>query len=204
MDLGKLAFFFIQGFLVGSGPCLLTCAPLLLPYIAGTKRDWRAGLEAVLIFGLTRVAVYVLLGGIVGYVGAYLFPFFYGQVWGRVVWAGAGTFVIIAGGLMVFGRRFDNPFCSYFQQTKSLVLLGVIVALAPCLPLLAVLTEIMFTAGKFYQGFLYGLAFGLGTLVSPLLLVGAVAPLIPVKKEILNVLCGLLLIAAGLVIFLRL
>lgn len=202
--MGKLAFFFVQGLAVGSGPCFLSCAPLVLPFLAGTKGDWGAGLRAVLIFGLARVVIYTLLSGVVGYIGAYLFQLFYSQSWSNVVWSIAALFIIISGTLMLGGRRFNNPFCAYLQRETldnkagSLVMLGVIVALAPCLPLLAVLTEIMFLAEKFYQGWLYGLAFGLGTLISPLLLLGVIVPKLPVRPSVLNAVCGFLLIAAGL------
>lgn len=83
-----------------------------------------------------------------------------------------------------------------------MVLLGLVVGVSPCLPLLGVLTEIMFIADKFYQGWLLGLAFGLGTLISPLLVLGTLAPLVPLKTQRLNFICGLLLIAAGLYLFL--
>ena len=209
MDTGKLIFFFIQGFLVGSGPCVLTCAPLVLPFIAGTKRDWREGLEAALVFGLARVFVYTLLSGTVGYLGVYLFQLFYNQAWGLAIWLAAALFIISIGILMVAGRQFNNPFCVYLQnellknKIKGLIILGLIIALAPCLPLIAVLTEIMFTAEKFYQSWLYGLSFGLGTLISPLLILGALVPALFAKFSRLNIICGLLLVAAGLYILFK-
>jgi sulfite exporter TauE/SafE len=211
VDIGKLTYLLIQGFVVGAGPCLLVCAPILLPYVAGTKRTWQEGLKATLIFGLTRLVVYTLLGGMMGYVGYYLFQLFHNQLWGKVLWGFAGIFIILLGLLIAIGKGIENPLCRYLQKqtlensTKSMVILGIILGLSPCLPLLAVLTEIMFIAEKFYQGFLYGLAFGAGTVISPLLLLGAAAPLIPGKllnsnraARIFNKLCGILLIGMGL------
>ena len=209
MELSKLTFFFMQGILVGSGPCFLTCAPLVLPLIAGTTRGRRAGLEAVLVFGSARVAIYTLLAGLAGYLGADLFRLFYSQTWALALRLAAGLFIILIGGLMLAGRQFTNPLCVFLQKQtlkhkyKSLIVLGLIVALAPCLPLIAVLTEIMFAAEKLYQGWLYGLSFGLGTLISPLLVLGALMPDLAVKFPRLNVFCGLLLIAAGLFILFK-
>ena len=206
MGISKLTFFFVQGILIGSGPCFLTCAPLVLPLIAGTKRGWRDGLAAVLVFGLARVSVYTILAGLAGYLGADLFPMFYSQTWALIIRLTAALFIILIGGLMIAGRQFANPLCVFPQRQtlkhkyKSLIVLGLIVALAPCLPLIAVLTEIMFAAEKFYQGWLYGLSFGLGTLISPLLVLGAFMPDLAVKFPRVNVICGLLLIAAGLFI----
>jgi len=34
----------IAGFAMGWGPCLAYAAPLLLPYIGATKRNWQDGL----------------------------------------------------------------------------------------------------------------------------------------------------------------
>ena len=199
--------------MIGAGPCMLICAPILLPYIAGTKRTWREGLKATLVFGLTRLVIYSLLGGVVGYVGYYLFQLFYNRLWGVYLWTLAGIFIIILGILIVLGKGVKNPFCRFLQgqtlenSTKSMIFLGVVIGLSPCLPLLAVLTEIMFLAEEFYQGFLYGLAFGVGTVISPLLLLGALAPFLTGKlsrtqrsARILNLSCGVLLIGMGLYI----
>ena len=202
INVGKLTYILVQGFVIGAGPCLLICAPILLPYIAGTKKSWREGLKATLVFGLARLAVYTFLGGVVGYIGYFLFQLFHDQLWGKVLWSFAGVFIFALGLLIIVGKGAGNPFCRYLQKhtlensTKSLIILGVVIGLSPCLPLLAVLTEIMFIAEKFYQGFLYGFAFGVGTVVSPLLLLGAVAPLVK-KSRILEIVCGILLMGMG-------
>jgi len=213
---GKLISILLQGFAVGSGPCMVICAPILLPYIAGTKRNWQEGLKAALIFGLTRMAIYTLMGGVVGYVGYFLFNLFYGQVLGKYLWVLGGIFIIILGGLIILGKGVKNPVCRFLQKqtlensNKSMVFLGIVIGFSPCLPLLAVLTEIMFIAEEFYQGFLYGAAFGIGTVISPLLLLGALAPIFPAKfvkteraGKAFNAVCGILLIAVGIYIIWR-
>lgn len=184
---------------------MLVCAPVLLPYIAGTKMTWQEGLKAALVFGLTRLVVYTLLGGAVGYVGYFLFQLFHNQLWGKVLWGFAGVFIMVLGLLIVVGKGMENPFC---RSTKNMVILGIVIGLSPCLPLIAVLTEIMFIAEKFYQGFLYGFAFGVGTVISPLLLLGMIAPVLPAKlpgyKRAIDVLCGALLIVIGIyIIFMK-
>jgi cytochrome c biogenesis protein CcdA len=54
---------------------------------------------------------------------------------------------------------------------------------------------------------LYGFAFGIGTVISPLLILGALAPIIPAKlirtekaSQIFNCACGFLLIIVGIYI----
>ncbi len=189
---------------------MLICAPILLPYIAGTKRTWQEGLKATLIFGLTRLAVYTLMGGVVGYIGYYLFQLFYNRLWGMYLWIIGGLFIIALGILIMLGKGVSNPICRILQKqtlgdsTKSMVILGIVIGFSPCLPLLAVLIEIMFMAEHFYQGLLYGFAFGIGTVISPLLLLGALAPLISGKLirseravRAFNSICGVLLIIVG-------
>jgi len=213
VSVGKLTYILIQGFVIGAGPCVLICAPILLPYIAGTQRTWQQGFRAALVFGLARLLVYTLLGGVVGYIGYYLFQLFYNRLWGIYLWTFAGIFIITLGMLILLGREINNPVCRFLQKhalennVRSLFLLGLIIGFSPCLPLLAVLTEIMFMADRFYSGFIYGFAFGLGTVVSPLLLMGALAPLIPGKlirsdkaMRIFNAVCGGLLIMVGIYI----
>jgi len=192
---------------------MLVCAPILLPYIAGTKRTWQEGLKATLIFGLTRLVIYTLLGGVVGYIGYYLFQLFYNQLWGMYLWIFAGIFIIALGTLIVLGKGVKNPLCRVLQKqtledsTKSMIILGILIGAMPCLPLLAVLTEIMFMAERFYEGLIYGFAFGIGTVISPLLILGALAPLISGKlirseKAIraFNFICGVLLVIVGIYI----
>ncbi|MDD5382083.1 MAG: sulfite exporter TauE/SafE family protein [Candidatus Margulisbacteria bacterium] len=211
MDIGKLTYLLLQGFVLGAGPCLLICAPILLPYIAGTKKTWQEGLKAALIFGLIRLAVYTFLGGVVGYVGCYLFQLFHNQLWGKLLWGFAGIFIILLGLLIAFGKGLENPICRYLREntvessTKSMVVLGIVIGLSPCLPLIAVLTEIMFIAEKFYQGFIYGFVFGVGTVISPLLLLGALVPVISEKlvrskqaSQVFNIICGGLLAIVGI------
>jgi len=215
-DFGKLIYIFIQGFTLGMGPCLLVCAPILFPYIAGTRQGWKEGLRAALVFSLARMVVYSLLGGVMGYIGFYLFNLFYNQTWGRVIWALAGLFIAIAGLQIIIGKKIENPFCRYLSQREAykndwgMFLLGILIGLTPCLPLLLVLTEIMFIAQNFFQGLLYGAAFGVGTLLSPLLLVGALAPIINLKFKhreklslLFNNLCGIMLILFGFYLILR-
>ena len=51
--LSNLSFLFAGGFIMGWGPCLAYSAPLLLPYIGGTKTGWQEGLK----IGLSLVGI---------------------------------------------------------------------------------------------------------------------------------------------------
>lgn len=190
---------------------MLVCAPILLPYIAGTRRTSWEGFKATLIFGLTRMFIYGLLGGLMGYVGYHLFRFFFhNRVFLTYLWISAGAFIMLLGVLIMLGKGIKNPICQYLQKqtvensSRSMVILGIVVGLSPCLPLLGILTEIMFLSKTFYEGFVMGLAFGVGTVISPLLLLGALTPVIPSKLfrsdrafRVFNFLCGFLLVVVG-------
>jgi len=91
------------------------------------------------------------------------------------------------------------------QGIREMALLGFLVGFAPCLPLLGVLAYIAFHAQGFAQGALLGLAFGAGTLLSPLILfgslAGAISPVLlkkPIVYNIFSRLCGLILMYFGI------
>ncbi|HVN67712.1 MAG TPA: sulfite exporter TauE/SafE family protein [Candidatus Sulfotelmatobacter sp.] len=206
MNAGNPLYFFVQGVIIGSGPCLLLCAPVIIPYVAGRQQGWLDGLRATLLFGLGRLFSYTLLGGVAGYIGSYLFQIMAGRVWGNVIWSLASALIVLLGVMIALGRGVNNPFCKWAERRSGIFWLGVMLGLSPCLPFIAVLTGIMFAAEKFQQGFLLGAAFGLGTLISPLLLFGPLAAALPAKLKggrFVNWLCGIFLAGYGLQLIFR-
>jgi len=210
MEGAMLLYVLFQGFAIGAGPCLLICAPLIVPYIAGTRRTWEDGLRATLVFSLSRLAVYSILGALSGLVGAYVIGLFVGTPFSFYVWTVGALFIIVLGILIIFGGRVNWGFCRMLDRcavkdpTWSMILLGIMVGLSPCLPLLAILVQIAILSEKFYIGALYGFTFGIGTVLSPLLLLGALAPVLParlLKTEkaniVFNAICGGLLVLVG-------
>ena len=211
MDFQRLVYLLAQGFVVGAGPCLLICGPLILPYIAGTKRSWQEGLHATLIFSLTRLAVYVVLGALSGLIGAFMLAIFLGTPFAYHVWT-AGAFIIISLGiLIILGRGFNLGFCrgicghTLDNSVPSMVFLGLLIGFSPCLPLIAVMIEIALFSGNMLVGGIYGFTFGIGTVLSPLLIIGALTPVLPAgilrsdrAVRIFSIICGALLIIVGL------
>jgi len=211
LSIDKFLYLLLQGFVLGFGPCLFICAPIVVPYIAGTKRSWQEGLKATLIFSLARLLVYAFLGGIFGYFGFFLLQLY--PTFSLSIWLIGAAFIILLGGLIILGRDIRNPLCQLLsKQTlddsfKSMVFLGVIVGLSPCLPLVGILMEIALISEHIWIGALYGATFGIGTVISPLLILGALAGGLPtafIHNEkifrIFNVICGILLILVGLYI----
>ncbi|MCX5667836.1 MAG: sulfite exporter TauE/SafE family protein, partial [Candidatus Omnitrophica bacterium] len=64
------------GFSFGlAGPCFLTCTPVLITYIAGSKRLWTEVYIDILTFLSGRLLAYILLGALAGLSGAVLKKF---------------------------------------------------------------------------------------------------------------------------------
>ncbi len=201
---------FFTGLTMGVGPCLAFCAPILLPYIAGSKRSWLGGLKDVLIFSASRVVIYGLLGLLASSVGYFLIEVISSSSLNLVKYLGAGIFVSILGIIMTLGRT-RLPFCHIFHRetiersTKSMILLGILIGVSPCLPLLGALTTIAGLAKGPLVGAFWGLSFGLGTVISPLIILALVAgglgkllSLKPILHQVASRICGLFLIYFGI------
>lgn len=208
--------FFLIGLLFGSGPCLASCGPLLLAYVAGTRKDCRQGVVSYAIFSLARILVYVLLG---------LGVFFFSRVVIEQVLARfASQIFIAAGGLMALlglfiaargnaGLACRQPLSALIsgQKGKGIFILGLIIGLLPCAPLLAVLSYVGMAAESWSFSLIYALSFGIGTFLSPLILAVVIAGLIPhflsarrpLYYSLLNWLCAATLVILGIRLIIR-
>jgi uncharacterized protein len=203
MDAGKILYLVIQGFFLGYGPCLLICAPILIPYTIH-KKHWYEGLTAAVEFSLARLVAYLILGGIVGSIGAFITRMFFTTMVHFYVQGLLAFALIVIGILIMFGKDTGLRFCQLNQG--NMLTLGFLVGLTPCLPLLGILLEIALIANNFIDGVVYSFAFGIGTVLSPLLLIGAFAPSVGGKiskdmKSLFVSICGLLLIGMGIYVF---
>lgn len=202
-----LLSFFILGFTFGIGPCLVSCGPLLFCYIAGTHKCIARSAWAYLIFSFSRILVYLVLGFFIfrlQELAQHLFG-----AWGRYFFLFGGIFISVIGILMAIGQ--ENKFCHRLkkifinQDTKTLVLFGLILGFLPCAPLVSVLSYVALIARNWADSLLYSLFFGLGTAVSPLLLLvifGAIFPKFMVKfkkfMRYFNYFCAAIVIILGI------
>lgn len=113
---------------------------------------------------------------------------------------------------MILGNKMESGLCRNLQNKflerdkKSIMLMGLVMGIAPCAPFLAVLSYVGLIAKTWFQSLLYGLAFGLGTLISPLILLTAFSGLLQrwigsrqlVFGRVFNALCALIIIFLGL------
>ena len=200
----------IIGVALSWGPCFSFCAPLALPFIAATQKGWREGLKLSLTFSLARIVPYVVLSVISVVFGQYLISNFYQGQAKTIIYIIVGAFISLLGVSILLGKSPYLHFCPPAKKAerggvKEMILLGLLVGFAPCLPLLGVLAYIAFHADALLQGALFGLSFGIGTLISPLILCGSLAGGLsrillkkPLVYKVFNCICGLMLLYFGI------
>lgn len=171
----------MTGLVLGYGPCLLSCGPLLVSYIAATKEGPGGGLRTYIIFAFTKIFVYLLLGLLVGFFGEFVLHRVFGSAGLRFFYFGFGVFLFILGVLLCaekfpWGKKCSSWFgTSGPRDIKNIIVFGLVVSLSPCWPLLAVLGYIALISDHWSKGLLYMGAFGLGTAISPMIVLSMAA-----------------------------
>ena len=198
----------IGGFTMGWGPCLAYTAPLLLPYVGGTKTGWRAGLWVGLMFSLGRLISLIILGALATVAFKSINRFFPPARSGYLHLATA-LFMVTLGVLILLDKGFRVSIGETIKGkildkgSESMLFLGFLVGISPCAPLVAVLTYIACTAGNIVSGALYALSFGIGTAFSAIA-VTALAGVFPERifkgaklRRAFQIVCGVVLILFG-------
>jgi hypothetical protein len=187
------------GFLYGVGPCTLFCAPILVPLVISTSSSGREGIMQIFTYGFGRILSYASLGIISGYLG-YLFGGFVSMKLIGIFIAGLGVLLLL--------KRYEKKCPKFLGRIKGkhfFFISGVIFGFRPCPALLAILSLAVLTRSVF-RGGLIGIAFGLGTILSPLIILGFLAGRWSERSEELREinfkLCALFLIFLGLWIWL--
>lgn len=212
---------YIQIFAIGlslgvAGPCLLSCAPVLLAYIAGSDKTYKEALKDVFLFLCGKSSAYLILGGLAGLSGGLLRQFLNLRFTSYLEPVG-GIIAILFGIMVLTGKSFSQSSCegsksAGIYKTTSVFALGFTRGFIPCGPLLALLCEIALISRGLFSGVLYGASFALGTFLSGLLTMGTlsgIATWIPkhfFKSEktslVFRIICALLLISFGILIIL--
>lgn len=158
----------LLGLSVGLTACVASCLPFMGTWIMGRGGDGRGALRDTASFLLGKLAAYALLGALAGALGAWLT---------QALESGVGM-VFIGGASVWAGIWLLLPAKRQGCGTRKLPLppfaLGFALSLTPCAPL-ASLLAVGALSGSAWTGAGYGLAFGLGAAVTPLLLI---APLL--------------------------
>jgi len=174
---------FVTGFTLGWGPCLAYCGAILVPYLAGTKTSWIEGLKGSIVLSAGRLAAYVLLGAVAGLSGRIISYLYYIGNFRFYVRLLAGAVVLVLGISTMAGKGRMGNFCKALRERDrvSLLSLGFLIGLSPCAPLMGVLTYLILKCNTVLDGIVYGLAFGIGTTLSPIVILGTVSGILPTK-----------------------
>ncbi|MFH2070206.1 MAG: sulfite exporter TauE/SafE family protein [Elusimicrobiota bacterium] len=213
MEIRELLKFFVAGFSLANGPCLLICLPVILPYIVAKGSDWKSGLRLAVVFSLSRVIAYSVLG----LIAALAYRSAMKLVGPQQFWTKTllGIIVLLIGIAYLLGKDL-NPFCKYLHRwtveksSLSIITMGLLIGFSPCMPLLGILTYIAATSENTFTGFLSGLSFGLGTIFSPVIPLGIFSGIVsrwsylsgqpgkrPVLFIVLRIVSGLILVYFG-------
>jgi sulfite exporter TauE/SafE len=205
-----IATSFLLGLSFGIGPCIASCGPLLISYTAGTNKNIIKSFFMYLLFSLSRIFIYVVFSLAIFLLGQFIIDSILSPI-SKYVFISAGTFIMIIGVLICLGKNPNHKFCQRLQNfflrkdTKTVIILGLIVGILPCAPLISVLSYIGLVAKHWFDALLYGLFFGLGTAMSPLLLFvifsGFITKAIVERNKfyrVFNIVFGMVIILLGL------
>jgi sulfite exporter TauE/SafE len=183
----------IVGLTLGIGlatSCAVICLPILVPYLASsTQPSIMKGLYTTLTFSFGRLITYLALGLIFGLLIT--------TVEINPIITATATLVLglllVLHGLSVLGifkakSIIGSLFCRYAGGKRSLVYLGMLTGLRPCLPLIAALTYSI-TLSSMYETVTFMFSFWLASsllivLIGPVsgALLGATKKRLPVER----------------------
>lgn len=171
-----LATVWLLGVSMGLTACTVTCLPFMGTWALGRASGQREAFLHTCVFLAGRVTTYTLLAALAGAVGLGLAKAL-GGAWGNAAIGGAS----VLAGLWLLAKPAAKscggaspptvaPVRVYRRKADSLppLFLGAALSLTPCTPL-ASLIALAANAGSTAQGAAYGLAFGLGAAMTPIL-----------------------------------
>lgn len=179
---------FAVGLLYGLVFCTSSCLPYIASYIAGIGADFRKGVAVTLIYNMGRVAAYALIGGLMGVLsGAFRFVVSESTISPFQQYSSyAFGIVTIAIGISILLKSKSTSLDCNPEGNKNLSFkkiggrfdvrafsLGFSRGLIVCPPLaMLLLYSVPFAAPV--DSFALAVLFGLGTAISPMLLLGGV------------------------------
>ena len=183
---GRVGLFtvWLLGVSMGLTACTVTCLPFLGSWLLGRSGDTREAMLHTWFFLGGRVTTYGLLGALAGWAGSGLGRAL-GGASGNAIIGGAsivaGLWLLATGQAGRCGVKAGPPATAplrFRPRGRSThlppILLGASLSLTPCTPLASLLT-LAAQSTSLGQGAAYGLAFGLGAAVTPILVLAPLA-----------------------------
>ena len=161
-----------------AGPCLLTCTPVIVAYLAGRRSAWREMLVEIFVFLSGRLAAYLFLGFLAGLSGAVLRQFTSSSI--SLYFRPLAGIVAIIFAVLIFTYK-DAPVCASRRPFHDrcgkggAFLFGISVGMAPCAPLAVLLFDVAMLSKNPLDGLSYTLSFGAGSFVSGAIVISAAA-----------------------------
>jgi len=200
------------GFSFGiAGPCFLACTPVLVTYIAGSKKAWKEVFKDIFVFLSGRFLAYILLGALAGLSGSILRKFTSSGISSYFQPLAGAVTILFA--IIVLANKNNNECACRTVHGKiynftGVFIFGFLIGVSPCAPLLALLFDITLMSKGTFDGMIYAFFFGAGTFLSGLITVGVIAGIITrssaafIKSKTANAIfriaCSLMLIALGI------
>ncbi len=112
--------------------------------------------------------------------------------------------------LMFLGKEINSNLCSFLykhileKDKKSIIALGLAAGFLPCAPLITMFVYGGLVSRNIFENLAYTASFGVGTAISPLVILAALAGLLPsfvrggYIMKLFNIICGLIIIVLGL------
>jgi len=202
----NLYYLFVTGLILGSGPCLSLCAPVLVSYAAIHKKTFKDSFFSYLVFSSSKLLGYCILGILCTF-GVKIIASPLGAKYLDRIYLIIGCFIVLIGITAIShrGSKF-NPVCRWVHKgnIRNVGILGLLIGLAPCLPLLGILNYIVLISDSSLSAIGFCIVFGLGTIVSPLFLMvmlsGRLAEVLSRNdklKIIIRILCGGIIVLLG-------
>jgi cytochrome c-type biogenesis protein len=168
----------LLGLVYGATVCSFTCLPYLAPYLMGSGSGFGDGFISSLAFISGKICTYGALGGIAAVFGqAFSLNHSHNMIMGI-------TLLCVALTLPLVTRRGCRKRCQVVGKRGSLFVLGIVSSLVPCPPLAAIFV-LAANKGSLFSGIAYGLLYGTGLMLSPMLIAGGGLAMISdkIKKE---------------------
>ena len=185
------------GFIYGLVACTATCLPYIAGYIASAGTSFRRSVITTLIFNAGRITAYTLLGALLGLFGG-LARFFVDdtafsllQIYSTIVFS---IVTIIIGASLLYKNRQTSCNCSQPPLNPKWLtnrfdigayILGLSRGLVLCPPLIMLLLSSVIFANP-VDSVAFAVLFGVGTAISPMLLISGVTGYLLSKAPLLR------------------
>jgi uncharacterized protein len=208
---------FAIGLIYGLGVCTASCLPVIAGYIAGIGAGFRKGIKVTLIFNSGRILAYALIGALIGLLGGLitlvdpgvLSPF---QIYSSIIFGA----ITIAIGLSLILKARKPQECTlqgsnaaatgkmgHYGFDFGAFTLGLSRGLIICPPLVSLLLLYALPFSNPVGTMTLAVLFGLGTTISPLLVLGGVTGWLlnkaPLFRKYISIAGGFVLIVLGII-----